>query len=58
MTTIGVVGLILTIILTGIKMWMKKNDANIKRKEAIDHAIDSASNADDIMRTSGELRDK
>jgi hypothetical protein len=53
-----VIGLSLYLLVTVFQWWAKRNDEKARKTNEIDKEIDSASNASDILRISGKLRDK
>lgn len=57
-TTTGVLGLVLTIILLGIRYFLNRDQEKKAKRDAIAKEIDNASNASDILHVSGKLRDK
>lgn len=53
-----VIGLALSLALYAAKWLYERNSAKRKAQDEINKKIDAAAGADDIMRVSGELRDK
>jgi hypothetical protein len=55
---VTVIGLGLYALVLFLQWWAKANDNKAKKVAEIDKEIDSANDADDLMRVAGKLRNK
>ena len=55
-TLLGLLVGLVTLALAVFKWWVDKNGEEAKKRAEKDKEIDSANNADDVMRASGGLR--